>query len=93
MESLPAVAPVGRDVLPARTAERVPEPFLAAGVRVGDELDAVGGLDLFEALRKELEHLRPRFLCTLDGHLHRDAAHDAQRNALFNLSRNPSSGS
>jgi len=46
-----------------------------------------------ESARKELEHLRSRFFRTLDGHGHRDAPHDAQRNALFSLSKNPSSGS
>ena len=93
VESLPAVAPVSGHVLASGAAECLPEPFLATGIGVGDQLDAVRRLDLFEAFGKELEHLRPRFFRTLDGHGHRDPPHDAQRNALFSLSKNPSSGS
>jgi hypothetical protein len=54
VKRLPAVAPIGGHVLSSHTAEHVPETFLAARVGVGDELDPVGEIHFFEALREEL---------------------------------------
>src|SRR5207247_2519339 len=59
-------------------------------VGIGDELDPVGEVDFLEALRKQLEHLCARLLCALDGDGNRDPPDGVQRNALFNLSKNPS---
>ena len=93
MERLPAVAPVGGDVHGARPAERVPQPFLTARIRVRDQLDAVVGVELFEAFGEELEHAGPCFFGALGGDGDRDAAQPAQRNALLSLSKKPSPGS
>ena len=90
VKRLPTIAPVGGDVLPSYASEDVPEPLLAARIRVSDELDSVGALDLFEALWEELEHLRARFLCALGGDGNRNPPDRVQRNALFSLSKNPS---
>src|SRR5437763_1357050 len=91
VELTPATLPPLRDVAPARVPEHLPEPLLAAGIGVGHELDAVGALDLLEAVREELDHPRPRLLGPRNRDLDRDAARGRQRNALFSLSKNPSS--
>src|SRR5262245_22508730 len=93
VERFPPVAPVRRDVLRARAAERVPQPFLSAGVRVCDQLDAVVRVDFFEALGEELQHARSCLFDAYGGDRHRDAPQLAQRNALLSLSKNPSPGS
>ena len=90
VERLPAVAPVGRNILAAHASERMPETFLAAGVGVGDELDPVRSVDFLEALGEELQHLSPCFFDALGRDCDRDAPQDVQRKALFSLSKNPS---
>ena len=67
--SQPASTSVG-----ARAAEEVPEPLLAGRVGVRGELDALGPVDLLEALREELEHGRARLLGALGADLDRDSA-------------------
>ena len=84
---LPAVLDLGR----AGAPERLPEPFLAAGVGVGDELDAALAVDLLEAEREQLEHHRAGDLGPLGTDLDGDAPETAQRNALFSFSKKPSS--
>src|SRR3954470_12484592 len=90
VERLPAFAPVGCDVIPARAAEDVPEPLLASGVGVGDELDALARVDLLKSLGEELEHARTCLFDAVGGDGDRDAPQRCQRNALFSLSRKPS---
>ena len=90
VECAPAVLPALLDVGRARAAEGRPEPLLAARVGVGDQLDAAGGLPLLEALGEELEHQRAAVLGLRGADGHGDPA-QAQRNALFSLSKNPSS--
>ena len=91
VEAPPAVLPPGLDVGSLAVSEEVPEPLLARRVGVGDELDAGRGLDLFEALREELDHRRARLLGAFVPDLHGDAAEQAQRNALFSFSKKLSS--
>ena len=91
MERAPPVLPAGLDVVAARTAEEVPEALLAARVGVGGELDPLRAVDLLEALGEELEHGRARLLEPLRADLDGDSAQAAQRNALFSLSKKPSS--
>jgi hypothetical protein len=69
----------------------VPEALFAAGVGIRSELDPLWAVDFLEALWEELEHGRAGFLEPLGADLDGDAAQTAQRNALFSLSKNPSS--
>src|SRR3989442_712463 len=85
-----STSPIGCYVLSSDASEDVPKTFLAARVGIGDELDSVGEVHFLEALREELEHLCARLLCALDGDGNRDPPDGVQRNALFNLSKNPS---
>jgi hypothetical protein len=62
VEALPSVLPPGSDVTRRTGAEHVPEPLLAAGSRVGGELDVTVVLGFLEALRKKLHHDAARFL-------------------------------
>jgi hypothetical protein len=91
VKGAPPVLPARLDVVAARTAEEVPEALLAAGVGVGSELDALRTVDFLEALGEELEHGRASLLEPLPADLDRDSAQAAQRNALFSLSKKPSS--
>src|SRR3954447_7688267 len=91
VKRLPAIAPVGGDVLTAYGSEGMPQTLLAARIRISDELDPVGPIDFLETLREELEHLGPCFFDALGRDCDGDASQDAQRNALFSLSKNPSS--
>jgi hypothetical protein len=93
VKRFPPIAPIGGNVLASYASEDVPETFLAACIRIGDELDPVGTVNFFEPLREKLEHLRTRFLCALDGDGNRDPPDRVQRNALFSLSKNPSPAS
>jgi len=93
VKRFPTVAPIGSNVLASHASEDVPQTLLAAGIGISDELDPVGAVDLFEALREQLEHLCARFLCALDGDGNRDPPDRVQRNALFSLSKNPSPAS
>jgi hypothetical protein len=90
VESAPPLLPAELDRFRARPAEYLPQPLLAARVRVRDELEAVVQLHLLEPLRKELDHRRPRLLRPRGRHADRDAPED-QRNALFSFSKKPSS--
>src|SRR3954454_2560132 len=90
VERAPLVLPPALDIGAARAAEERPEPFLARSVRVGGELDALGAVDLLEALGKQLDHGRTRLLEALRADLDGDAA-EAQRNALFSFSKKDSS--
>ena len=72
-------------------AEEMPDLLLACRVGVGDELDTAVALDLLEPLREQLDHGRARLLGAPFENLHGDAAQVAQRNALFSLSKKPSS--
>ncbi len=91
VKGAPPVLPARLDVVAARTAEEVPEALLAAGVGVRSELDALRTVDFLEALGEELEHGRASLLEPLPADLDRDSAQAAQRNALFSLSKKPSS--
>src|SRR5581483_3262662 len=91
VEGTPLLLPAALDVGAAHAAEERPQPFLAGGVGVRRELDALGPIDLLEPLREQLDHrraslLQPRRL-DLDG----DAAQAAQRNALLSFSKKDSS--
>ena len=90
VERLPPIAPVRGHILSAHASERVPETFLAPRVRVRDELDPIGSIDLLEAVGEEFEHLGPCFFDALDRDCDRHASQDVQRKALFSLSKNPS---
>ena len=85
------VGPVLRDVGRRDLAERPPEPRGAVRVRVGGELEPLRPAGLLESLGEKLEHHRPGPLGLLGRHLHGDATERAQRNALFSLSKKPSS--
>jgi hypothetical protein len=63
-------------------------------VRVGirRKLDLVAPLALLEPVRRELQHQRASLLRALQRDADGDAAEPGQRNALFSLSKNPSSG-
>jgi hypothetical protein len=93
VEVAPPLLPAVLDLRGAGTAERLPEPFFTAGVRVGDELDPALAVDLFEAKREQLEHHGARNLGTFGAHFDSDAAEASpgQRNALFSFSKKPSS--
>ena len=91
VELAPALRPSVCDVARARVSEHLPQAFLAARVRVGNELDSVRALDLLEAVGKELDHVCARLFRPRGGNLDRHATRRGQRNALFNLSKNPSS--
>ena len=91
VERAPPVLPAPFDVVAARAAEEVPEALLSACIRVRSELDALRAVDLLEALGEELEHRRARLLEPLGADLDGDSAQAAQRNALFSLSKKPSS--
>ena len=93
MEVTPALLPVGRHVVAPHLAEGRPEPLLAGVVGVGHQLEAVGVLDLLEALREQLQHQGPRRLGALERNGRGDAAERAQRKALFSFWKNPSSAS
>ena len=73
---------------PVKTCIR---PLLAAGVGVGGELDRAVVVDLLEAGGEELDHQRARLLGPPERHGHGDAPQLCQRNALFSLSKKPSS--
>ena len=90
VEPAPALLPARLDLVDPRAAEDLPEPLLAAGVRVRGELEPVAGLELLEALGEELDHRGPRLLRARLGNADRDAP-EVQRNALFSLSKKPSS--
>ena len=90
VERAPALFPALLDLGRAGAAERRPEPLLAGRVGVRGELDAARELGLLEPFREELEHDRPCPLGLGRRHGHRDAQ-ETQRNALFSLSKNPSS--
>ena len=92
VEGPPAVLPALLDIGRPGAAERRPEPFLPVIVRVRRQLDAVGTVALLEALREELEHDRAGLLGSGRRDRHGDAP-QRQRNALFSLSKNPSSSS
>ena len=91
VERPPPVLPARLHVRGARAAEEVPETLLAARIGVGGELDPLRAVDLLEALGEQLEHDRARLLEPLRPHLDGDSAQAAQRNALFSLSKKPSS--
>ena len=91
MERAPPVLPAGLDVGAARSAEEVPEALFAAGVGIRGELDPLRTVDFLESLGEELEHGRARLLEPLRADLDCDSAQAAQRNALFSLSKKPSS--
>src|SRR5919198_2550439 len=91
VEVAPAVLPALGDVLRHRSAaEGLPQPLLAVGIGVGDELDAFRLFDLLEAVGEQLDHSRARELGSSGGDGHRDAPR-RQRNALFSFSKKPSS--
>src|SRR5438270_14083200 len=85
VEVPPALLPALVDLLDTAGPEDLPEPFLAACVGVGDELQAVVGLELLEPFREQLDHRRPRLLRPRGGNADRDAA-PAQRNARSSIS-------
>ena len=91
VEVLPALLPVGRNVLRRDRSEDGRHPRLAARVGVGRELELVAPLGFFEALREESQHLGARrlrgFAVDGDG----NAPQADQRNALFSFSKKPSS--
>ena len=91
MERAPPVLPAGLDVGAARSAEEVPEALFAAGVGIRGELDPLRTVDFLESLGEELEHGRARLLEPLRADLDCDSTQAAQRNALFSLSKKPSS--
>ena len=88
----PALRPVGRDVVLLRGTERPRDPRPAVRVGVGGELDLRPALALLEPFRRELQHQRASLFRALQRDADRDAAEAGQRNALFSLSKNPSSG-
>src|SRR5207237_7430546 len=90
VETAPPILPPGFDVRRRHAAERLPQPLLARGVRIGRELEAIRPVDLLEAFREQLDHRCTRLLRPDGRNRHRDAP-EAQRNALFSFSKNPSS--
>ena len=91
VEGPPALLPSVLDIGRLRRAEHVPDALLARCVRVGDELGRTVAVDLLEPVREEREHGRPRLLEAGVADLDGDTAERAQRNALFSLSKKPSS--
>ena len=61
-------------------------------VGVRGELDLVAALALLESFRRELQHQRASLFRALQRDADGDAPEAGQRNALFSLSKNPSSG-
>src|SRR5918995_964498 len=92
VEGAPALPPVGRDVVLLCRAERAGDARPAVRIGVRRELDLVAALALLEPFRRELQHQRASLLRALLRNADGDAAKAAQRNALFSLSKNPSSG-
>jgi hypothetical protein len=93
VERAPGVLPAGLDRLARDLVERLAQAALAVDVGVGDQLEALGRLQLLEARRNELQKQRPRLLAALEGNADRDPAEPfGQRNAARSLSRKPSSG-
>ena len=87
VELAPALLPARLDRLRRHIREELPEPGLPGGIRVDREL----AVSLFEPLGVDLEEPRPRQLEQLGRNLEYDPPELAQRNALFNFSKNPSS--
>jgi len=92
VEVAPAVLPARLHILPLGSAEGPTHAHLAVGVGVRRQLDPAPGLALLEALREELEQLRPRLLGALRRDGDADPAQGAQLNALRSRSKKPSSG-
>ena len=67
-----------------------PKVKLSRRVGVRGKLNALGPVHLLESFREQLEHGRPRLFEPLRPHLDGDSA-QAQRNALFSLSKKLSS--
>jgi hypothetical protein len=86
----PALLPAGLDRLGGDVGKGGADPGLALLVGVGDQPP----LRLLEALGMELEEDRPRLFERVRRDCDGDPAEDVegQRNALFSLSKNPSSG-
>jgi hypothetical protein len=83
----PALLPSGLDRGRGDRSEDELQSLLAVGVRVDREF----AVRLLEALGMELEQPRPRLLEDIRRNRDRDPPQLAQRNALFNFSKNPSS--
>src|SRR5581483_3907636 len=93
VERAPALLPASVHVRSARPAEHVPEPLLARGIRVGEELEPARGVELLETLGEELEHPGAGLLGAPGRNRHRHAPERTRgrhRNALFSRWKKPS---
>ncbi|MGA9761462.1 MAG: hypothetical protein WBQ14_03470 [Gaiellaceae bacterium] len=75
MKGAPLIFPTGLDPFGGDVLERGSESLLDLGVAVNGQLEPAGEIAFLEAVRGELEQLRPRLLCPLE----RDAYGDAQQ--------------
>jgi hypothetical protein len=87
VEVAPAILPALLELAPIRIGEHGEDAI--AGVAVRGQLDPVRMVDLLEALRCELDEAGPQVFGQVPGDTDRRAD---QRNALFSLSKKPSSG-
>jgi hypothetical protein len=94
MELPPSLGPSCLHVARGARTENLPEPLLAARLRIGGEFDPPVERDLLESLREQLDQDGPGLLRALGGDADGNSAEEriAQRNAALSFSKKPSSG-